>query len=77
MMPSRAGAMEPRWEGRVRPWATCCPSAEKRAVEKSMECLMTAERAVRTTVSAMVSALLIRAFLMISRVTGSVACCIL
>ena len=42
-------------------------------VEKSMPCLMTAERAVRTTVKAMVSAALINAFLMISLVTASVA----
>ena len=35
-----------------------------------------AERAVRTTVSAIVSAALISAFLMISRVTGSVVCSI-
>ena len=39
-----------------------------------MPCFMTAERAVRTTVSAMVSAALISAFLIISRVTGSVVC---
>ena len=39
-----------------------------------MPCFMTAERAVRTTVRAMVSAALISAFLIISRVTGSVVC---
>ena len=68
--------MEPKWGGSVRPWATCKPSALNSEVEKSIPCLITADRAVRTTVKAMVSAMLIRAFLITSLVTGSVTCCI-
>ena len=52
--------MAPMWKGRVSPWAICCPSALKIAVEKSIPSLTTADRAVRTTVTAMVSAALQR-----------------
>ncbi len=50
--------MAPMWNGSVKPCATCCPSGSKMAVEKSIPSLTTEEDAVRTTVTAMVSAAL-------------------
>ena len=50
--------MAPMWSGSVSPWATWSPSALNMAVEKSMPSFTTAERAVRTTVTAIVSAAL-------------------
>ena len=52
--------MAPMWKGSVRPWATWSPSALNIAVEKSMLSLTTRERAVLTTVTAIVSAALSR-----------------
>src|SRR6056297_2137524 len=63
--------MEPRWPGRVSPCATSRPSAAQKAVEKSMLSFSTPEYVVRTTVSAISSAMEWTAFLNNSNSTGS------
>src|SRR6266508_3453485 len=68
--PSASG-MLPRCSGRQVPWAMRSPRALKRAVEKSIASLTTKLRAVRTTVSAISSAMDSSAFLTTSIVTGS------
>src|SRR5512134_1954623 len=63
--------MAPRCSGTHMPWAISSPLASQSAVEKSMLCLTTNERAVRTTVTAMLSEIPARAFLMSSKASGS------
>src|SRR5437667_1867623 len=53
------------------PWAISSPFGSSSAVEKSMLCLTTNERAVRITVTAMPSAMPARAFLISSKTSGS------
>ena len=57
--------------GRHRPWAMSAPLASISPVEKSSASLITNERAVRTTVTAISSAIAVRAFFSNSILTGS------
>ena len=65
------GGKDPMCRGRHSPWAMRAPFASISPVEKSSDSLMTNERAVRTTVTAISSATAVRAFFRSSIRTGS------
>jgi hypothetical protein len=67
-----ASGMAPRCWAMVLACATICPSAAQRAAEKSITSLTISERAMRTTVYAMSSAMESSPLLMTANVMGSI-----
>ena len=65
----------PSWDGNASPWATISPSASQMELEKSNPVLTMVERAVRLTLTTMLSAIVISPFLISSRRKGSIRMC--